>query len=80
MRYTIAHIPEEYSRDWMYSELKKIQDAILELESNRIKLIPSHAAPIRPREGDVVNADGSDWNPGSGAGLYEYKGAAWSKL
>lgn len=31
-----------------------------------------HAAPARPRPGLVVIADGSDWNPGSGEGLYRY--------
>lgn len=39
-----------------------------------------HAAPARPKEGMIVIADGTDWNPGSGAGAYEYKGGAWSKL
>lgn len=41
--------------------------------------------PTRPTLGMVVQADGSTWNPGSGAGLYSYEGtstasAAWTKL
>jgi hypothetical protein len=31
-------------------------------------------------EGLVAFANGTDWNPGSGAGLYEYRGGAWNKL
>ena len=36
-----------------------------------------HAEPPKPREGQVVLADGSDWDPGSGAGPYMYLGSAW---
>jgi hypothetical protein len=39
-----------------------------------------HAEPERVREGMVVLADGTDWNPGSGAGFYGYYGSAWVKL
>jgi hypothetical protein len=28
----------------------------------------------------TVNADGTNWDPGAGAGLYQYLGAAWVKL
>lgn len=39
-----------------------------------------HAPPSKPREGMVVNADGTNWDPGSGAGRYERVGGAWVKL
>lgn len=39
-----------------------------------------HVAPKRPREGMVAWADGTDWAPGVGAGLYQYVGGAWAKL
>jgi hypothetical protein len=29
-----------------------------------------HAAPAKSFAGDVVYADGADWDPGSGEGLY----------
>lgn len=41
---------------------------------------PYHANPTDPQEGMVVWADGTNWDPGSGAGLYEYRGGAWHKL
>jgi hypothetical protein len=39
-----------------------------------------NAAPTRYWEGMVVFADGTNWNPGSGAGLYRYTGSIWKYL
>lgn len=39
-----------------------------------------HEEPGRPREAQLVYADGTDWNPGQGAGLYWYTGSAWTDL
>jgi len=39
-----------------------------------------HNEPERLFEGLIACADGTDWNPGSGAGLYLYIGSAWTKL
>ena len=33
--------------------------------------------PAKPALGLVVYADGVQWDPGSGAGLYRYNGSAW---
>lgn len=38
------------------------------------------AAPVDVEEGWVAFADGTNWNPGAGAGLYEYNGGVWVKL
>lgn len=38
------------------------------------------AAPARPQEGMIAKADGTLWNPGAGAGVYCYYGAAWNLL
>ena len=40
----------------------------------------TYVAPTKPREGDYRLADGTSWNPGSGAGFYGYYGGAWVKL
>lgn len=37
-----------------------------------------HVAPERPREFMVVAADGLDWNPGKGRGIYVYAGGIWN--
>jgi hypothetical protein len=39
----------------------------------------SHVAPDKPRQGMQAYADGSDWNPGQGAGVYEFDGTRWVK-
>lgn len=45
-----------------------------------LQLTVSHTAPAKPRDGMITLADGTDWNPGSGAGFYGYYGSAWNKL
>lgn len=42
-----------------------------------ILLSPLPTAPASPIEGMLVNANGTTWDPGDGAGLYEYRGGAW---
>lgn len=39
-----------------------------------------YAAPPKPRDGMLRNADGTQWNPGAGAGLYRYGFGAWHFL
>ena len=43
-------------------------------------LMTLYAAPSRIFEGMVIKADGTTWNPGSGAGVYARVGGAWVKL
>jgi hypothetical protein len=41
----------------------------------------SNTAPINPQQGDIRYADGTNWNPGSGEGIYFRNAAgAWVKL
>jgi len=40
----------------------------------------THVAPTKPRTGDIRLADGSDWDPGTGQGVYAYYNSAWNKL
>ena len=68
--------PKEYAE----REFKKIQQV---LESYRQGLImpPTYVAPTKPQEGELRYADGTHWNPGSGAGLYQYRVATgWNFL
>ena len=39
-----------------------------------------HAAPGKPALGMMVLADGTDWNPGSGQGVYVWYNSAWNFL
>ncbi len=76
MSYQPKNPPEsdEDLQDWAWGEFQQIG---IELDSPYVEL---HVAPTRPRTGLVVLADGTDWDPGSGAGFYGYYGSAWHKL
>lgn len=63
---------------WMISELDVIA-AEFQLQTN-IQLVQLNVAPTKPRSGLVVYADGTNWNPGSGEGIYVFRGAAWHFL
>lgn len=39
-----------------------------------------NVVPERPREGMVRNADGTNWNPGSGKGVYVYLDSRWVQM
>lgn len=47
---------------------------------SEVLLAPLAVEPAKPREGMVVFADGTNWNPGAGVGVYVRAGAAWVKL
>lgn len=59
-------------------EFEKVAQALSETEE--LELRPRNSAPKKPRAGMIVHADGTNWNPGAGAGTYEYRGGAWVKL
>lgn len=39
-----------------------------------------NAEPDKPFQGQLVLADGTNWDPGSGQGFYGYDGATWRFL
>lgn len=49
-------------------------------ESIALDLRTVHVEPGKPREGMIVSADGTDWDPGDGAGAYEFIGGVWRRL
>lgn len=81
---SIAYVPEstpdddKLLRSHISNEFRKIQMAITSLAAGHLDI--THVAPTKPREGDLRFADGTNWNPGSGQGIYAYYGAAWVKL
>ena len=81
---TVFYWPENPPTDaadmgrFVYSELQKISIAIAALAKGHLD--KSYAAPTKPREGDLMYADGTTYNPGSGQGIYAYYGAAWHFL
>ncbi len=67
----------EELNQFLEETLFAIHQAIQSTET--LDLRESHREPERPRNGLVVFADGTDWNPGSGRGLYVYDGG-WVRL
>lgn len=60
-------------------EFQRIAQALQE-QNEVLRLGTTYVAPSKPRSGDIRLADGTQWNPGSGAGFYGYYGSAWVKL
>jgi len=63
---------------WLRQELEKIESAFVDFDFAQLKEL--HVEPVRPRDGMVVFADGTDWDPGSGQGFYGYYNGAWESL
>lgn len=59
-------------------ELSAIETAFMNALPREIDWL--HVEPTKVREGLTVGADGTDWNPGSGQGVYTYYNGAWHKL
>jgi hypothetical protein len=68
----------EELRDFVTDELGFIAQELS--KQNLLWLNPVARAPDKPRDGMLVFADGTNFNPGAGAGTYEYRGGAWHKL
>lgn len=67
-------------RSWLAAQLREIANALAAPNVVALHFDALAAEPERYRDGDVVRADGSNWDPGSGAGLYLRVGGAWVKL
>ncbi len=64
--------------DYLYNEFQKLAASFLGVEN--ILLEEMNEEPSKPRTGMIVLADGTNWNPGSGAGFYGYHSSSWNKL
>lgn len=76
-QFQIAPVPFEIEdkvvADWL-NDLQLRLQAYTSLQNEYDVL---NVAPDRPRRGLVVYADGVNWNPGSGEGLYRFNGSTW---
>lgn len=80
MPYVPSKVPPTETSDggsiaaYLEDELQRFASSQLD-DVQALEVRPAHAVPLRPREGMVVYADGTDWNPGGGEGLYTYTSA-----
>lgn len=76
MTYLAGNPPATYDAQWLQKELQKIREAIASPEPFTY-IDKQYVAPVKPREGMMVLADGVKWNPGRGAGYYGYVNGGW---
>ena len=75
--------PENYSgganpkllSEYLQRELRRIATTLDGVEE--ILLTERNVAPDKPRDGQIILADGTNFNPGSGAGFYGRSNGAW---
>lgn len=80
IRYVPGQVPD--NRDdlprFLRQELEQIRQTLSAVQDGQLDV--TTVAPSKPRDGMLRRADGTGWNPGSGAGVYCYYGAAWHFL
>lgn len=80
-RYTPNPVPEdpEDLPQYLLQEFTKLQGALEETPVTFIEI--KNVVPERIKQGDIVYADGTNFDPGSGEGIY-FRNAAgsWVKL
>lgn len=64
--------------EYLFQQFQDISAAFLGIEN--ILLSELNAEPEKPRTGMIVLADGTNWDPGSGAGFYGWHSGSWNKL
>ena len=55
--------------EWALAQFQQIESTQAQEE---IQLTVTHVNPAKPTVGELRYADGTNWNPGGGAGVYEY--------
>jgi len=61
---------------FLRDEFQRMQKA-LAAPQKVVRLMVLHAEPQKYEEGDTILADGTDFNPGSGKGVYIHDGTTW---
>ena len=77
----LMYVPKPYTgntEQYLQDELREISR---DLSVQKLMYIAeSHSAPAKVINGMIALADGANWNPGAGAGVYAYYGGTWNKL
>jgi hypothetical protein len=67
-------------RAWLAHQLREVASVLARPTVVGVRFALLAAEPARYENGDVVGADGTNWNPGGGAGIYARISGAWVKL
>lgn len=76
----MRYVPQAVSDFRVTEELERIAQAQAGPDVDYVQLKTWYAAPPKVFEGMVALADGTSWDPGSGAGVYCYYGSTWNQL
>jgi hypothetical protein len=71
--------PGEKSDTYVYDQMIGVEKAFVE-PAEFLALVQLNVAPVKPLVGMICLADGVNWNPSSGAGVYCYHSGQWNKL
>ena len=83
MSFVVRQPPEELSpemRDWLIDLQQQIFDNLRILQPDQLILEKLSVSPDKPSDGEIVYGDGTNFDPGSGAGIYYYNGSSYTKL
>ena len=75
--FTTSTDPQELAA-WAYREFMRLSLVIEAAIAREVEFL--NVAPAKPREGMIRGADGTNWNPGGGKGVYAYYSSTWNKL
>ena len=76
--YLSGEVDQKTLLEYVIREHQRISIALEFALARNVEFL--NAAPAKPREGLVCGADGTNWNPGSGKGVYAYYTGAWHLL
>ena len=65
---------------FVLDQFREIANAFASVETDAVLLKQWNAEPDKTYDGLVVYADGTNWNPGSGEGVYCFYNSSWNKL
>ena len=71
-------VEQEYLVGYLQRQFQSIQSSFQLGFAQNLKFF--HAEPEKPHEGLLVGADGTNWNPGAGEGVYCYYAGTWNRL
>ena len=75
----MSYVSSYRVNDKISREFKKIEESQFH-RVDTIRMLELNVIPAKPRVGNLYKADGTYWNPGAGAGIYEFDGTNFNKL
>lgn len=80
MTYRSGPPPDDVKLLGAYTEeqLREVSENLDTIDN--LTLVELNVVPVRPRTGLFALADGTNWNPGGGPGIYVYFNGGWNLL